>query len=262
MIKIITGFSNGGGSTVAFINLTNELNKYGVACTLYGPHSWHLGYCKSGTLADVELHEDDNMIIHFFDPHWKIRPPFKGNFIYSCHEKDIRPINSFDYSIYDKIHYVSKPQMEWHNVNHPYFILPNIIDKLDHSTCTGKKIAGIIGSIDRNKQVDISIKRAVEDGMNKILLFGNVSDAVYYKEIMSKYGSIILYNGHVDDKQNMYNQITDVYHSSLSETFGLIEKECEMTGVVYHGNEATRNNFDLNMTNEEIIESWKKEFIL
>lgn len=262
MIKIITGFSQGGGSTVAFINLTNEFNKYGVPCTLYGRHNWHLGRCKSGTMADMKLNEDDNIIIHFFEPNWSIKPPIKGNLIYSCHEKDIRPIKSFNYTIYDKIHYVSKPQMEWHNVKHPYFILPNIVDKLEHSKCTDKKIGAVIGSIDRNKQVDISIKRAVEDGMNKILLFGNVSDGVYYKEIMSKYGSIISYKGHVDDKQKIYNQITDVYHSSLSETFGLIEKECEMTGVVYHGSEATKNNFDLNMTNEEIIEAWKKEFIL
>ena len=38
MIKIITGWSNRGGSTFAFINLTNKLNEYGYETILYGPH--------------------------------------------------------------------------------------------------------------------------------------------------------------------------------------------------------------------------------
>ena len=50
MIKIISGWSDKGGSTFAFINLTNTLNEYGYDATFYGPHTWHLDKCKSGIL--------------------------------------------------------------------------------------------------------------------------------------------------------------------------------------------------------------------
>lgn len=55
MVKILSGWSNKGGSTFAFINLTNELNKNGIDTTFYGPHNWHLDKCKSG-LLDNTLH--------------------------------------------------------------------------------------------------------------------------------------------------------------------------------------------------------------
>jgi hypothetical protein len=65
MIKILTGWSNTGGSTTAFINLTNLFNKNGIDCTMYGPHDYHLNKCKSGRLNDIRLEENDNLIIHF-----------------------------------------------------------------------------------------------------------------------------------------------------------------------------------------------------
>jgi len=50
MVKIVSGWSNRGGSTFAFINLTNALNKAGYDTTFYGPHEWHLDKCKSGRM--------------------------------------------------------------------------------------------------------------------------------------------------------------------------------------------------------------------
>jgi hypothetical protein len=41
MIKIISGWSNKGGSTIALIALTNALNAEGYETTFYGPHDWH-----------------------------------------------------------------------------------------------------------------------------------------------------------------------------------------------------------------------------
>jgi len=262
MIKIITGFSNAGGSTVAFVNLTNALNKAGVDCILYGPHQWHLDKCRADTMANVRLEEDDSLIIHFFQTNWVQKPPIKGKFIYSCHEKDVAPISSINYKIYDSIHFVSRPQMEWHNVDHPSFILPNVVDNLSKSTYKGEKVGAVVGSIDRNKQTDVSIQRALDDGMKKVLLFGNISDRDYYNEIMEKPEFLdkrIIYMGHCDNKQEIYDSVSDVYLSSLSETWSFIPKECELTGVNFHGTEAIKNNFEQNMTNDEIVEVWKKE---
>jgi hypothetical protein len=56
-IKILTGFSDKGGSTNAFVNLTNEFNKLGYDCTLYGPHSWHLVKCQSKLSNELDFKE-------------------------------------------------------------------------------------------------------------------------------------------------------------------------------------------------------------
>jgi len=262
MIKIITGWSNAGGSTVAFINLTKALNAKGIPCTLYGAHQWHLDKCQSGMMGDLKLDTSDTLILHYYDPHWEVRPPISGKLIYSCHEKDIRPIKSFKYEIYDKIHFVSRPQKEWHDVDHPFFILPNIVDELRKPASKPKKVAGIIGSVDRNKQTHVSIKRAIDDGMRKVLLFGNISDQNYFNEIWAKYSGKFIYKGHINDKQKLYNQISDVYLSSLSETWSYLPKECEMTGTNFHGTDAIKDNFELDMTNEEIVDVWVKELEL
>ena len=55
MVKIVSGWSNRGGSTFAFINLTNALNKAGYDTTFYGPHEWHLDKCKSGRMNEINI---------------------------------------------------------------------------------------------------------------------------------------------------------------------------------------------------------------
>ena len=64
-IKIVSAWSNPGGSTVHFIDLCNLLNDNGFDCTFYGYHTWHLDKCKSGTFNNVYLEEDDILISHF-----------------------------------------------------------------------------------------------------------------------------------------------------------------------------------------------------
>ena len=259
-VKIISGWSNPGGSTVAFINLCNLLNDNGIECSFYGPHDYHLNKCKSDKIQNFKLKEDINLIIHFFNPNWETRPPIKGKLIYSCHEKDVFPVKSFNYKIYDSIHYVSKPQMEWHNIDHPSFIIPNLLDELKPTKCK-ERIAGIIGSIDRNKQTHISIERAIQDGIKKIILFGNITDINYYREevepLMNKYfiGNPIF----IEDKQSMYDMISDVYHSSISECLSYVKRECMSIGINFHGNESTNNEGYTNISNQEILEKWKKE---
>ena len=84
MIKIVTGYSEKGGSTSAFIDLANELNQRGYETTLYGPHNFHIGKCKSDMLDNIIINEDDILICHFLQlPN---RPPAK-KVILMCHEK-------------------------------------------------------------------------------------------------------------------------------------------------------------------------------
>jgi hypothetical protein len=257
MIKLITGFSGMGGSTIALINLCNALNSIGHESRMYGPHNWFLSHCKSDHINNLKINEDDRIIVHFINS--KNLPKTKRS-IFSIHEKALFPLKDSYYTQYEYIHYVSQPQKDYHKVEHPNFILPNLLDNLIPSENKPIKIAGIIGSIDRNKNVHESIIRAIRDGMNKILIYGAITDGNYFKlsvePLIKKFKGKIEVKGIESDKQKIYNSVSDVYSSSLSEVWGYIERECELTNTIYHGNEATKNNFNIKMSNSVILENW------
>jgi len=62
---------------------------------------------------------------------------------------------------------------------------------------------------------------------------------------------------HENDKQKMYDTLSDVYHSSLSETFNFIKPECEKAGVRYHGLDSAESGAEY-WTSEDILSKWKK----
>lgn len=260
MIKIITGHSDGGGSTIAHINLTNLLNENGYDCTLYGRDEWHLDKCKSGRLEDVQIYSDDVVIVHFIPIHQ--RPACK-TFILSLHEKNLYPIKQMNYKAFDKIHYIRESQRKWHDLDHPYFECMYIQNKLvaNKKTCDGK-VVGVIGSIDPNKQNHLSIERALIDGCTKIKLFGKIIMNNYYEQwvlpLIEKHPDIIDPPIYVEDKQEMYDQITDVYHTSKLEVCPYIQGECIITKTNFHGNEQTSEKYVV-MSDEEILETWVKE---
>jgi hypothetical protein len=61
--------------------------------------------------------------------------------------------------------------------------------------------------------------------------------------------------GYAENKQAMYDMITDVYQSSIRETWGYVAGECQVTGTKYHSTGMC--NFEF-MTKNEIIEKWRK----
>ena len=60
--------------------------------------------------------------------------------------------------------------------------------------------------------------------------------------------------GHESDREVMYGQISEVFHSSVSETYGLIEAECKLSGIPFNG----EGNGQGVLEKEEILERWKK----
>jgi len=254
-IKLLSGWSNPGGGTIAHINLTNLLNDNGMDCTFYGPHDWHKDKCKGDNLSNSMLGPSDTVISHFL----QIPPMIKVHqHILYCHEKDLFPLKNMDLSQYDLIAFVSNLQKEWHGVKHPSTIIPPVVDTVNWIN-PENKIAGVIGSIDKNKQVHKSIERAITDGYEKILLFGDVTDMPYFNESVNPFidsGKAVL-AGHEDDREAMYGQISEVYHSSLSETYGLVEAECRLAGIPFNG----RSNGQDVLDNEEILKRWKKALL-
>jgi hypothetical protein len=259
MIKIITGWSNKGGSTFAFINLMKELKKAGHEAILYGPHDWHLDKCNGAMLKDFKPEADDIIISHFLQ--LQGRPPVK-KIVLSCHEKDVFEVSNVA-KYWDTVIFINEKQRKYHKgFFGDYEIIPNVkVDfEMKPKSEEAKKTAGIIGSFDVNKQTHISIERALNDGFEKVLLFGGVSDSNYYNEfvkpLIDKHDNVIEH-GFVEDKQEMYDKIGVAYISSKSEVACLVKDECISTGTEFRGNHAT-NNDTPDMTNEEIINKWIK----
>ena len=258
-IKIITGFSEKGGSTTSFINLTNSLNKGGVNCTLYGPHTWHLDKCKSGTLQDLKIQEDDILIYHFID---LPKRPNAKKVILSCHEKNLYLVGE-KLKFWDTAVFLNDEHKKYHSkYNGDYTIIPNLKENLTSKEKENlDKIAGIIGSIDENKQTHISIQRALKDECEKIYIFGQITDVNYYENFVKKLidNEKVIYYGSQDNKQEMYDMVGRVYQSSISECASLVKDECYLTKTKFYGNENI-NHEVTNMANEEILNKWIKLF--
>ena len=185
MIKIVSGYTDKGGSTTAFINLTNFLNENGVDCVFYGPHEWHLNKCKSSLMKDLVYDEDDIIISHFLD--LKERPNVK-KVILSCHEKWWFPVGKIKQH-WDTVVFLHDQHRTFHNdYKGDYTIIPNLKENLKISDKTNvKNIAGIIGTIEDRKQTHVSIQRSLKDKCEKIYLFGHVGDEKYFNDYVKQF---------------------------------------------------------------------------
>jgi len=255
MIKIISGWSNKGGSTFSFINLTNTLNKCGYETKFYGPHTWHLDKCNGGIITpNFKINDDDLVITHF------INIPRQGKkFILSCHEKDLFEVGKMN-PIWDEVVFLNNKHRKYHSgYTGSFTIIPNLKEPfIKRDKVNLNNIAGIIGSYDINKQTHISIQRALNDGCEKIYLFGNISDQNYYDNMIKPLlNDKVIEYGFVSDKQKMYDMVGRVYLSSKSEVASLVKDECYSTGTIFYGNLATDNDGE-DISNDEIIKRWVK----
>lgn len=272
MIKIISSHSNEGGSTEAFINLTNLFNQAGYSCTYYGPGTYHLGKCQGIQIPGLKerskfnfiqkivsifsgkkkpsfppawhhvlnlLNEEDVVIIHNIKniPH---RPNVK-RFILSCHEQHVFPLKNEDLSVFDNIHFVSEHQKDWHNIqNTPHFIMgniyPNLSPKLPALT---KKIGAVIGAIHHKKCTIAAIKWALKDNCIHVKVYGNKADTAYFNLLNTVFeqeikDGIVRLCGHISNKQVMYDSFTDLYHCSEHECLPNVIGEALVTGKKIH----------------------------
>lgn len=258
-IKIVSGWSETGGSTEVFIELTNQFNKIGYDCTFFGPHDYHLNKCKSNHIKNIGtlLNGTDILICHFMC--MTPKPPI-GKIIFSCHEKEVFDFKKIQ-KFWDVAVFLNEEQRAFHDYKDKYEIIPNLRKEL---TSTKKshldKVAGIIGSIDPNKQVHVSIERALKDGCEKVILFGSVRDPKYFETfIRPLLGKNVIFPGFCTNKQKMYDSVGRVYNSSLSEVASLVKDECKSTGTLFFGLESTDTK-KLELSNKEILDKWETLF--
>ena len=257
MVKIVSGWSNRGGSTFAFINLTNQLNKAGYETIFYGPHEWHLDKCKSGLMTELKIDKDDTLVFHFLPLNG--RPPAK-KVLLSCHEKNVFEVGKIS-QYWDEVIFLNEKQRDYHySYTGKYTLIPNLKEELKNSPKSPetKGVAGIIGSIDENKQTHVSIHKALRDGFDRVMLFGSVNDPNYYNNFVKPLiNENVIERGFIYNKQQIYDEVEAVYLSSNSEVASLVKDECETTGTKFYGNKATEHD-TLNLSNDEIIKEWIK----
>ena len=274
--------------------------------------AWHLDKCKSekldGTfLADYygtprqsqlvlkdynilnEIVDDDDILICHLLPLY--REHHDSTFelvgfdtsrlkkvIYACHETDVYPVSNINPEKFDLIHYVSEGQRDWHHYNKvPNVVIPNVLSPLkkQKKTIEFKKVGGVIGTIGEAKRTHVAIKAALDDGCDKVLVFGGVDQFAekYWEKHMSPLlkDETVMCVGRCDDKSLMYSDLDVVYHASKYETFNYIEKECAMLDIPYiHTDvrEAAEVSplFDAEaktptlVSDKEIMKMWEKVF--
>ena len=262
MIKLLSGYSNPGGSTVAHINLINLFNKNGIAAEFYGPNEWHLDKCKGKLHKDFKIESGDNLILHFIG--LQKREPLAKKVILSCHETNVFPINEVVKStgvFWDKIHFVSEFQRDWQNVPNESVIIPNVVSPIKRTRNNTEVLlatAGVIGSIDSHKRPHMSIQRATLAGYSNIKLFGDLTDPGYFKaEVLPLLNDKVVYCGHLSDKNKVYNSIDCVFHSSQRETFNYVMHECKRANIPYYGLPECDPKSEL-WSDDKILAAWKE----
>lgn len=252
-IRVLTGFSGPGGSTVALSTLVNLFNENGMNACLYGPSEWEGITCKFENLRQQLRVDMDDIVIYHFLPIRKKLPCAKQ--ILSCHETAVFPIKEIQALVYDKIHFVSKFQKTFQGLDGE--VIPNPVRAFTKTT-KDFKVAGIIGSIDPNKRVEESIMRAKSDGFTDIRLYGNLTDPAYFQlKVLPLLSDKVTYRGVSKDMDNVYRQLSHVYHSPQLESFNLIKPECIAAGVEYIGNEGNDTQAEY-WDNERIVSTWRK----
>lgn len=292
----MSGLSIPVGSTVALVNLCNQFNDRGHSCILYGPDKWHLDKCRAAAISDFHPEKGDTIIVHNIklfssaelyqlpDKIEQLRQQTKLNslkdiilkripgsrknagitLILSCQENDLFPIRQLNYALFDKLHYVDVSQMSYHKIKHNHFICPNFTNHLIASEHKPRKVAGVIGSVRKENKIDLSIVKALEDGMDTVIVYGYLLDPVYYysqiEPLTKTYPGRIKFAGFIDNKQKVYDSLSDVY-CTVSKPWSLVKKECHLTNTRFHGPDGSpiSSHEEELMTSNRIFQVWKHE---
>ena len=146
---------------------------------------------------------------------------------------------------------------------YPTFVAPNFVNELNMIESRSANIAGVIGDIEKENKIEVAIEQALQDGMSTVIIYGAMKDPEYYYDkivpLTKKYSGKIKYAGFIDDRQQMYATVSQVY-SAVKKPLGSVGSECAMTNTRFHTPESPSD--DCGMTNDQIFEIWKHELAI
>lgn len=246
IVKIVSSYSGFGGSTILFIELCKLFNQSNIPTVFYGPNQWHLNNPFCQHISDLKIAENDNIIYHLPRPR-PFTPQSARKVVLSIHEKGGHILVPDQLKVIQTIVFASESQKQWHGyykgpqdqlvIPTPHCQLNKVVRRPE-----AENVAGIIGQISFRKQTHVSILRALQDGY-KVIIFGPKSssnsptDFSYFNYCVAPLiGKNVFYYGEIQDKQKMYEMVSCVYQSSIEESACLVQAECEMVGIPFHGN--------------------------
>ncbi len=292
MIKIVSVWSIPVGSTVALVNLCNQLNARGHGCVFFGPDRWHLDKCRSALLSDFQPEGGDVVIAHGLRLHstadlYDVNNPdvsgprngllssLKGDVLGYLRSRkqpeNIRLVTTFSgsgpprtgravWSMFHKIHFSCEAQRGRAAAGSSHFICPDFLHDLEKPKGRPERVAGVIGCVRPENMLERSVERALLDGMESVILYGYLLDPVYFfstiAPLKKKYPGRIRFAGFLDDPQRMYNSISDVYRCA-AKPWSAVRRECSLTDTRYHGPDAAGE--EESAGNDAIYSVWKKE---
>lgn len=114
------------------------------------------------------------------------------------------------------------------------------IQKFNYNLSVGskpnQKIAGVVGWLKSKSKIDYLIRRAINDGMDKVIIFSCIEDPKWYYDniepLIKEYPEKIYYSGCLKNRQLLYDSITDLY--VVSNTQPSLKIECELTKTNFH----------------------------
>ncbi|MFT5703970.1 MAG: hypothetical protein ACI9TO_001351 [Rickettsiales bacterium] len=300
MIKIISSHNIPNDENISAVALCNSLNQDGIDCVFYGLSSWHLDKCKTLPLSKFKVRKNDLIITTGFalDNHGdlfclntklrglhhlkskrigrviksqlkKFYNSLRGIFyrkfasvklIFSTNED-----RDFDFvkiaKFYDKIHLTDSNIISNKNIKH--FVCPNVKNEnlITITKTHNKKVAGIVGTICSYRGILESINKSLEDGFEKIVIYGFMQDPVYFYDkiepLMKENKGKIQFAGFVESYLEIFSEISDIYFYPNSKIATTLPQYCASSLVDFHGND----NVILvqNIENDEAVKIWLKE---
>lgn len=252
-IKFITGWSQEGGSTLHHIWLVKKLTEMGHDVSLWGPHDWHMQHVPGGRLQNCQVFNNDTVVGHYVNiaSIASLRPL---RLVASCHESPaLNDMKNQDLSQADGIHFVSAGQKLEHNLSIDSTVIPPNVADVDWRGGPDKKVAGVIGSIDGNKAPHVAAQMALQEGYDKVLLYGRLNDLNYYTANVLP----MIVAGRVEHRQHaerdeVYNSLDAVFSASKSETYGMVEAEAKKSKIPFYGASFSPEVMD----SDQILEKW------
>ena len=243
VIYVWSGHTNFGGSTLLIDAVVRRLNEAGIPATFHGESEWFTKlspYNKAEPLPP--LTEDDVFVGHLY--RLRRRPPVKKALLILHEDREFplsrKTAGGYDIVVFSSPNHEKKVRAR-QRYDRPGVIIPNILE-VDFTWRPPKtKAAGIIGTVCARKATHVSIQKALEAGYENVYLYGN-TDPIYFEEFVKPLLSEkVQFKGLTDDKKQMYNSVSEVFHYSTEEQACVVLGECKKLGIPFHCSEAVED---------------------
>jgi hypothetical protein len=206
--------------------------------------------------CDFKALPDDVVVYHYLDAD---RRPSCRKFFLFLHETNLYDLRLKDVSFFDEVLFSSESQRAWHGANGGT-IVPNVMDDLVCGSIhnpPNKNVAGVVGHVHPIKSTHVSILRALEDGMDRVHVYGPAYPPYFDEQIRPMLSERVVYKGFYEPERRMeiYNDFDVLYHFGEYESACLVLGECRILGkkVVKCG---ALMDYDF-YSKEQILEIWK-----